>query len=288
MNTFFKRHPAINVFSFMSACLLLISCSFSQASPEERDTFNLCKEVIAPQTIAGLDVITQIENTVTDYTSGVPTEGVVVAHYKKDGSWIAEGTGGPNQQNYYGTFKYHRTSANTAIENGIDSSLHNTPYTTVYTFKTPTQGTWVQDWGNGQITFSGSFTLVPGNLPTEKHTAPTTSTGLNIALIIKSATSAQLPDEVYPKKGLALQLYNQDGTFTIKGFGPKTLNSTGTYTYKKVSSNTAVEEAIQVTDLFTLPYTMVYTFETPTSGTWFQNFGHGFIKFHGTFDTFPN
>ena len=90
------------------------------------------------------------------------------------------------------------------------------------------------------------------------------------------------------KKGLALQLYNQDGTFTIKGFGPKTLNSTGTYRYKKVSANTAEEEAIQITDLFTLPYTMVYTFETPTSGTWFQSLGNGFIKFHGTFDTFPN
>ncbi|MES2823338.1 MAG: hypothetical protein V4732_07040 [Pseudomonadota bacterium] len=272
----------------ISGYLLLMSCHFASASPEEHGSPKSCKGIIAPQTIVGMQINMHIENTVTTYTTGVPTEGVTVKHYKKEGAWTAEGTGGLNQQNYFGTYKYQRTGTNTAIEKGIDTSLHNTPYITKYTFETADRGKWEEDWGNGQIIFSGSFTMIPGNLANEHHTAPATITGLNIALVIKDASSAQLPDDVYPKRGLALQTYAQDGTFTIKGFGPKTLNSTGTYTYKKVSANTAVEEAIQVTDLFTLPYTMVYTFDTPSSGTWFQNLGNGFIKFRGTFETFPN
>ena len=254
-----------------------------------QDNYNSFQQVFAaPNSIAGWDANLQIENTVSTYTSGIPTEGVAVVRYKKDGRWSAQGVGGSNQQEYYGSYKYQRTGFNTATEKGIDQSLHNTPYITKYTFETPTQGKWVQDWGNGQIVFSGSFTLVPSNFPVERHTAPTSTVGLNIALIIQNATSTQLPDGVYPKRGLALQTYSADGTFVIKGFGPQTLNSTGTYSYKKVSANTAVEESTQITDLFTLPYTMVYTFDTPTSGRWFQNLGNGFIKFHGTFNTFPN
>ena len=97
-----------------------------------------------------------------------------------------------------------------------------------------------------------------------------------------------MQNPVYPKKGIAIQTYAQDGTFLIKGYGPLTLDSHGTYNYKKISANTAVEESMQVSNLFTLPYTMVYTFETPTSGTWFQNLGNGFITFTGTFETAPN
>jgi hypothetical protein len=288
MNRLLKYRALQHAIKLISSCLLLISCHFSNASLGEHGSPKLCKGIIAPQTIVGMQMNMHIENTFTTYTTGVPTEGVTVKHYKKDGAWTAEGTGGLNQQNYFGSYRYQRTGTNTATEKGIDTSLYNTPYTTKYTFEAPDRGKWEEDWGNGQIIFSGSFTLIPGNLPNEHHTAPSTITGMNIALIIKNASSAQLPDDVYPKRGLALQTYAQDGTLAIKGFGPKTLNSTGTYTYKKVSANTAVEEVIQVSNLFTLPYTMIYTFDTPTSGTWFQNLGNGFIKFHGTFETFPN
>ena len=289
----FKKQLLIAV-NIIAGCSLLASCSLSNASTNDNVFFQSINNnsfqsmVAAPHSIAGWDVNLQTENTVTAYTSGIATEGVTVIHYKKEGTWAAQGTGGANQQAYYGTYKYKRTSFNTAIDKGIDVSLHNTPYTTQYTFETPTRGKWVQDWGNGQIIFSGSFTMVPSNLPAAQHTAPDSITELNVALIIQDATSTQLPDGVYPKKGLALQTYAADGTVVIKGFGPKTLNSTGTYSYKKVSANTAVEETIQTSDLFVLPYTMVYTFDTPTSGRWFQNLGNGFIKFYGTFNTFSN
>jgi len=270
--------------SLIACCLTFIPMAYSLG----HDGSDHKQSVIAPKSLAGFDVNFIIEDTKTSLESGYPTQGIVVTHYKKDGSWTAEGAGDKNLQNYHGTYKYHRTSGNTATEEAIDISLQNTPLTTHYRFETPTSGKWIQSFNNDQIIFSGSFTLVPSNLPQEQHIAPTTIVGLNIALFIKDATSTTLPTNVYPKTGLALQTYSADGSFIIKGFGPKMLNSTGTYSFKKVSANTAVEEVIQVSDLFTLPYSMVYTFETPTSGKWFQNLGNGFIKFHGTFESFPN
>lgn len=287
-------HQLARFFYCTLSCLLLMACSI--ASAHDRDTEpsseyklpGFCLESgAAPHSIAGLNINLQIENTVTQLASGYPTQGVVVMHYKSDGSWTAQGFGGENQQAYVGTYKYQRTGFNTAVEKSFDQTLQ-APYTTSFTFLTTTSGKWVQDFNNGQITFSGSFTTVPSNLPAEKHKAPESIAGQIVGLFIKSATSAVLPPDVYPKHGLAAQIYAGDGTMVIKGFGLNTLNSTGTYRYQKVSANTAVEETIQVSDLFTLPYTMVYTFDTPTSGTWYQNLGNGFIKFTGTFETTPN
>lgn len=277
----------------LSACLLLIGCSALNASPEQHDNQKNCVELGAPATLVGFDVVLQIEKAVSNYPSGYPFKGAVIKRFTKDGKFTAQGTGTmqgqvpDNQQAYYGTYKYQRTGFNTAIEKSIDVSVSNTPYITKYIFETANSGTWEEDFGNGQIKFSGSFTLAPINLPAAQHLAPETNTGLNVALFIKDANS-NLPPDVYPKKGIALQTYSQDGTFQIKGYGPLTLDSHGTYSYKKISANTAVEESIQISNLFTLPYTMVYTFETPTSGTWFQNLGNGFITFTGTFETAPN
>jgi hypothetical protein len=75
---------------------------------------------------------------------------------------------------------------------------------------------------------------------------------------------------------------------TLKGFGPGNIDSVGTYSYKKISAHSAVEVVTQVSDFFSLPYTMVYTYDTPTSGIWFQNFADGLILFSGTFNSFPN
>lgn len=279
-------HKLLSSFYLGSTCIVLMACNFNQAMANDKEAFSSLQSG-APFTIAGLDINLQIEKVVTNLSSGYPTQGVAVMHYKKDGTWTAQGTGGDFQQAYYGTYRYQRTGFNTAVERSFDLALH-APYTTNFTFLNATSGKWVQNFNNGQITFSGSFTTIPSNLPTEKHTAPESISGQIVGLFIREANSATLPPDVYPKHGLAVQTYAPDGTMVIKGFGLNTLNSTGTYHYKKVSANTAVEEVIQVSDLFTLPYTMVYTFETPTSGTWYQDLGNGFIKFTGTFETVPN
>lgn len=271
--------------NLLAGCFLFASCSLAVAGSDINSTSHFGKP-IAPSSIAGMDINLSIENTESALPNGYATQGVAVMHYKKDGTWTSEGTGGEYQSDYHGTYEYQRTSFNTGIEKSIDTSLSNAPYTTKFTFETPTTGKWVQNFANGLIIFSGSFSMIPSNLPSDKHLAPATNNGI-VALIIKTATSARLPAGSYPTKGLAVQTYSDNGSLTIQGFGPGMLNSTGTFNYTKVSANTAVEEVTQVSPFFTLPYTMVYTFETPTSGKWVQNLGNGFLKFTGTFDTFP-
>lgn len=274
--------------------LLIIGCTGINASEHHHDHKKNNVLAEAPANLLGVDVVLRIENAVTNYPSGFPFKGAVVKRFKRDGTFTAlatstlQGQAPDSPQTFYGTYKYKRTGVNTAVEKSIDVSVGNMPYTTTYTFETATSGKWEEDFGNGQIIFSGRFTLEPSNLPASQQLAPATNAGLNVVLFIKDATSVELPPNVYPKKGIALQTYAQDGSFLIKGYGPLTLDSHGTYSYKKISANTAVEEAIQVSPFFTQPYTMVYTFDTPTSGTWFQSLGNGWIKFTGTFGTAPN
>lgn len=273
--------------SLAGGCLLMVACSFGHASPVESDSRRDQHGSFAPHSIAGMDINLQIENAVSTLSSGFPTQGVVVKHYQGNGSWTGQGTGGPSQQTSRGTYQYHRTGSNTAVENAVETSLNNASYSTTYTFDSAKSGKWVQNLNNGQIVFSGRFTMVASDTPAAQHLAPATNAGLHVALIIKSGVSASVPAGAFPSKGLVLQTYSADGTLVFQGFGPGTLNSRGTYTYKKVSANTAVEETVQTSDFFTLPYTMVYTFTTSTSGTWYQNFAGGLIRFSGTFDTFP-
>jgi hypothetical protein len=274
--------------------LLILGCASINASPHHQDNKKNCVSALVPATLLDVNVVLRIENAVTNYPSGYPFKGVVVKRFKRDGTFTAQATSTQQgqaldvPQTFYGTYQYRRTGFNTAIEKSIDVSVNNTPYTTKYTFETATSGKWEENFGNGQIVFSGSFTLEPVNTPVQEHLAPTTNAGLNIVLLIDDATSTALPSGVYPKKGIAVQTYAQDGSFLIKGFGPLTLDSHGTYTYKKISANTAVEEANQISPFFTQPYTMVYTFDTPTSGTWYQSLGNDWIKFTGRFVTSPN
>lgn len=271
-------------------CCVLVACG--QASAKDR-LDQMCDGNGAPASIAGSDIILQIENTLTQYPSGYPFKGAVVMHYKHDGSFTADGTTvvrgdeASSEQQYFGNYKYQRTGFNTATEKAIDRSL-NAPYITKYTFETATSGKWQQDFDNGKILFNGSFSLVPSTLPQAKHLAPQTIAGLTIGLTWNSAVSTDLPVDAYPKRGLAVQTYKDDDTMLIKGYGAKTLDSHGLYHYKKISANVAIEDVTQINDIFTLRYTMVYIFETPNSGKWFQNLGDGLIKFSGTFATFQN
>jgi len=252
-----------------------------------------CNNKGAPLSIAGSDIILQIENAVTTFPSGYPYKGAVVMHYKKDGTFLADGNvvlrgaAAASDEHYFGTYKYQRTGANTATEKALNQAL-NAPYTTKYTFETSTSGKWEQDFGNGKILFSGSFTIVPSNLSEEKHLAPQSISGLSVALTWDYAASTELPADAYPTRGLAVQTYSEDGTMVIKGYGARTLDSHGTYHYNKISANVAIENVTQINNIFTLPYTMVYVFETPVSGRWFQNLGDSLIKFSGTFETFKN
>lgn len=234
--------------------------------------------------LVGLDLNLQIEKVLPAGAAGVPKQGVIVKRYLPRGQWTAQGAGGPNHSVASGSYRLSHQGANVLEDRSVDANgqQHSTLR---YSFESEKSGTWVQTLASGQQ-LSGHFTGTPSQPSSDQMLAPASNAGLHVALIIKSAIAPQLPPGVYPSAGLVLQTYAQDGTLTLQGFGPGNINSKGTFSYKRLSANTAVEETIQTSDAFTLPYTMVYTFKTPNSGSWYQDFYNGLIRFSGTFDTF--
>ncbi|MBH9576992.1 hypothetical protein [Inhella proteolytica] len=234
---------------------------------------------------SGHELNLQIEAVEGPAAATQPRQGVIVRRYLSAQQWSATGVGGPNHQTSSGSYRLRPAGPQTVIEQSTDASGQLSQLR--YQFETTHSGRWLWDLPNGQARLSGRFTRVASNAPADQQLAPVTIAGLHVPLIIKSASSTQLPAGSYPSAGLVLQSYAVDGTLVFQGFGPGNLNSKGTYRYRKVSANTAVEETVQTSDFFTLPYTMVYTFRTPNSGSWYQDFGNGLIRFNGTFDTFP-
>ncbi|WP_457418841.1 hypothetical protein [Roseateles sp. P5_E7] len=256
--------------------LLIALCGLARAEPLHP----------APHDLVGLDLTLQIEKAEGPAAGSYPSQGAIVRRVLPRGQWISHGAGGPNHRDGQGSSQWRRDGAHTLVETARDSSGQPAGSSFSYHFDTPQGGRWVWRINDGQATLVGSFTTAPSAPTAEQQLAPTTNAGLHVPLVIKAATSATVPADRYPTGGLVLQTYSPDGTLTFQGFGPGTLNSRGTYTYQRLSANTAVEETVQTSDFFVYPYTMVYTFTTPNSGTWFQNFGNGLIYFSGTFDTF--
>jgi hypothetical protein len=260
-----------------------LSGSFVAAHPGKEKA---CECKLAPRSLNGYTINYQILDTKTALND-IAYKGVVVTEYHKK-SFKAQGTGtqhdnsDPAKEYFEGSYKYKVVDCNTAVETA-STTLPYSPRTTYLTFTSAHAGTWEQRLDKGRVTRSGKFSLVK---TAADSLAPDSIAGLHVALVIKSTVS-DLPPESYPRAGLVLQTYKDDGSMTFAGTGPGTIHSIGTYSYKKVSPNTGVEETVQTSDFFSLPYTMVYTFETKNSGTWEQNFGNGLIKFSGTFDKFP-
>lgn len=241
-------------------------------------------EDLAPSHLSGLDVNLQIEKVSPAGT--LPNQGAIAKRYQARGLWTSQGAGGTGHRASSGNYVLVHVGNSMIEERSVDDSGHGQS-TIRYTFESHHGGTWVQNVNRGQQTLSGHFSLAPSQPSPAQQLAPATNAGLHVALIIKKALAPDLPPGVFPSAGLVLQTYANDGTLRFQGFGPGNINSTGTFAYKRLSANTAVEETIQTSDSFSLPYTMVYTFKTPNSGTWYQNFYNGLIQFSGTFDTFP-
>ncbi|MFO1227005.1 hypothetical protein [Roseateles sp.] len=235
---------------------------------------------------SGLDFNLQIEKTQGPAATSHPNQGAIVRHILRHGQWRSAGAGGPNHREASGSSQWRRNATGAWVETSTDATGNPASSVLTYSFEGPSSGRWSWNINHGQALLSGSFTTAAGKPNAEQLLAPVTNAGLHVPLIIKSAVSTDLPAGSFPAAGLVLQSYAADGTLSLQGFGPGTLNSRGTYTYKRLSANTAVEETLQTSDFFSLPYTMVYTFKTANSGVWYQNFGNGLIRFSGTFDTF--
>jgi hypothetical protein len=287
--------PSLMSLKALSTCVLLMGCSATYAHSNFTHQITdlkkfACTQANAPQSLVGFDVVYQIEH---NSANSAVSKGVIIKHFARHGRFTAEaiattqGSLIDETQTYNGTYGYKRTSFNSAIETASDSLSNNTVYTTRFSFETESKGQWIKEDTAGKMLSSGSFIVVPSNFPADQGFAPETHENTSVALFINH-TESELPTGVYPNGGLVLQSYAADGTMTLKGFGPGNIDSVGTYSYKKISAHSAVEVVTQVSDFFSLPYTMVYTYDTPTSGIWFQNFADGLILFSGTFNSFPN
>lgn len=244
------------------------------------------KSATPPSDFSGLDFNLQIEKSQGPAAASHPNQGAIVRHMLGHGQWRSQGAGGPNHRDASGGSQWRRSGPSAWVETSTDATGSPASSVLAYSFEGPSHGRWSWNINHGQALLSGSFTTAPGKPSAEQWLAPVSNAGLHVPLIIKSAVSTDLPAGSFPAAGLVLQSYAADGSLSLQGFGPGTINSRGTYTYRRLSANTAVEETLQTSDFFTLPYTMVYTFKTANSGVWYQNFGNGLIRFSGTFDTF--
>src|SRR6187402_1103366 len=75
----------------LAMTLLTLSCCNVSAHTDLNDIKN-CLGLNAPVSLAGMDVVFQIEKTITNFSGGYPYKGAVVKHYKKDGKFAAQGT----------------------------------------------------------------------------------------------------------------------------------------------------------------------------------------------------
>lgn len=240
---------------------------------------------LAPRTLAGQDMVLSIQSSSSSNDIAVPTQGVIVQSYSNRRHFSAYGIGGQNHLEAEGRYKYRKTGIASAIEKTIDQNSGQN-FITHYNFESENFGSFNRYNADRSITLSGQFSVSASNTPSDQQLAEDNHHGLTVAVNITHGESSAVPKGYYPDRALVLQHYNSDGTYTADGFGPATIAHSGTYSYEKVSANVAVEQTIQVTADFTLPFTMVYFYHTPTSGRWYQDFGNGTIKFSGVFSTY--
>lgn len=239
----------------------------------------------APHYLTGQVMVLQIENIDTELTDRVPSQGVIVQQYYDQHSYTTYGLGGKNHYESSGRYHYKKTSNITAAEKTTDV-VTGDMFTTQYLFENKNSGTWQRKSKNNDIKLSGHFMLSAIDTPESMQLAEEDHNGLTVSINILNAESALIPKEYFPSRAVVLQSYNKDGTYSATGFGPSAIDHHGTYDYQKISANVAIEQTIQIAESITAPYTLVYFYHTPTSGSWYQNFGNGTIIFSGIFSTF--
>lgn len=269
----------------------------AMASAEQDDSLNAYnnhpsaqhKRSLAPRNLTNQDIVLSIQQSSGPDNGTVPSQGVIVQSYSSRSNYSAFGVGGANHLDASGHYRYRKTGVASAIEKTFDNNS-GLRFTTHYHFDTKDFGSFTRHNGDGSITLSGQFSISPSNAASENQLAEDDHHGLTVAVNITNGESSAVPKGYYPDRALVLQHYNEDGSYTAEGFGPATIPHFGTYSYQKVSANVAVEQTIQDMGSYKVPFTMVYFYHTATSGSWYQDFGNGTIKFSGVFSTYetPN
>lgn len=246
---------------------------------------------VTPNGLDGKDAVLTVESVTAADPSLYPSKGVIVRRYTEgvvETQTVGAGLNLPESAVHHQDYRYKLKRRNRVVERGYSALFGGQGYTLSYIFSRRDTGTWTQTFQDGSVLagrFSVSESLAEAG--DESILAPDVTAGYSAALAMHSGVS-ELPAGTHPTVAMVVQSYLGDGTYSAVGFGPGSVSHWGTYSYTRVSANVAVEEVIQNTEYFSLPYTLIYTFEDEVSGTWYQNFGDGLIIFSGEFTLFPS
>ncbi|BCE02504.1 hypothetical protein [Marinicellulosiphila megalodicopiae] len=237
----------------------------------------------ALKSLVGKKVVLQIDSIESDEPQLFPNKGVIVQTYLDNKQYDVSHF----DQEYLnvGVIQYHyrRVLFNLAVERGVDQQ--GIKFKTKLNFDSKQSGTWVRTYFDNQTVLKGHFLIEDS----QKDLIAPTQVNRTQALTVLHSASDVVPEGGYPSKGsIILQQYQDEGLYNGVAFGPGTVVPKGIYNIQKISNNVVVENAIQTIDElnFSAPYTMVYFYETPYSGQWYQNFADGLIIFSGTFTNF--
>ena len=114
----------------------------------------------APASLEGLSADIEFLTSVSDQPAGsYPTEGIATHIYNTATMFSTDGSQ-INTPNTVGTYTAEKLSLNVIRDTGFNTTF-NDVYEIVYTFETLTSGTFTEDWGNGQIFWTGVFNIKP-------------------------------------------------------------------------------------------------------------------------------
>ncbi|SMF15931.1 hypothetical protein SAMN02745866_01051 [Alteromonadaceae bacterium Bs31] len=238
-----------------------------------------------PKQLINATLVLQIEAMESDNPELYPGKGAIVQFYQNRHSYSTASYTGAAAIEGKAAYTYRRLARTRALETAQDEHTGQA-YSTRYTFENASRGTWVRVYEDHNTTLSGRFSLSSAETT---GVAPGTHAGKTVVLSVLSASSDYLPEGQFPTPGSAIfQHYAADGSYQGIGHGPGTVDHNGTYSAIKIAPNTVLEETQQTIPSinYTASYTMVYNYDTPYSGSWYQSFADGLIKFSGTFTVF--
>lgn len=114
----------------------------------------------APASLEGLSADIEFLTSVSNQPAGsYPTEGIATHIYNTATTFSTDGSQ-INTANTIGSYTAEKLSPNVIRDRGFNNTF-NDVYEIVYTFETLTSGTFTEDWGNGQILWTGVFNIKP-------------------------------------------------------------------------------------------------------------------------------
>lgn len=268
------RHISLMLSAFIWVGVCLSTCVSASDNGKAKERQSL-KNVFE-----GREFALQVEASSGTELDGLPNKGVYLVHFHDDNRYDSALIGNGAMVVSSGEFALKKLRGQ-VVAYSYDASRAE-EIETHYYFETPHSGIWQRTVIGQDAQLSGSFSAYAAD---DVDFTPDNHIGRTIALGVITSES-DIPKEYYPSQGLIMQAYDGYGRYTALGFGPGAVDHSGTYTLTKVAKNIFVEETIQVMENLTAPYTLVYHYETPSSGRWFQNFGDGLILFSGSFTSF--